>query len=73
MHEINVWLNLSSSPETNMSHMAWAFDPILMPSEPRHSQPWTLMAFQSDSAGSDGYSTAELSLDNQLCRPVVLM
>ncbi|XP_010130305.1 PREDICTED: transmembrane protein 241, partial [Buceros rhinoceros silvestris] len=57
MHERNTWLNLSSSPETNMSHLAWAFEPTLMPSEPRHSQPWTLMAFQSDSAGSDGYST----------------
>lgn len=57
MHESNVWLNLSSSPEASMSHMARALEPTLMPSEPRHSQPRALLAGQSGSAGSDGCST----------------
>lgn len=69
-HERNTYLNLSTSPETNMSHVAWGVEPVLTPREPRHSKPGTLMAFQSvnlDSAGSDGCSM--LAFPRQLALP----
>lgn len=60
------WLNLSTSPETSMSHT---------PSEPWHSQPWLLIAFHvckfqsvnSDSPGTDGCNI--LAFPRQLSLP----